>query len=141
MHHPRIDDIIIDVYEADTSEDGVPNWADFVMEFGDPQDDQGCFDHYLSAGQAEELRASLDHELRLKHGPSIMSSLWASIDDMMARMMTGMNDGEPMDDDETDATRLRLEGMAWAMALMLSPGSPSLDAVREKAMERYHESA
>ena len=140
MHHPNIDEITIDVYEADTSEEGVPKWADYVMELGDSQDDEGCFYHYLSAGQAEDLRGALDHELRLRHGPSIMSSLWDSIDDMMGRMMTGMHDGEPMDEDETNTTRLRLEGMAWAMALMLSPGSPSLDAVREKAMERYAES-
>lgn len=134
MHHPKdVPNYIIDAYEADAD---APDWSDIVVDIqGDTTDDTTWLP--LTAGQAEELRAALDHELRLRHGPSILDNLWASLDDLTARLMTGMRDGEPMDDDEQVATRYRAEGIAWSLAMMINPGQPNLDDIRETAMERY----
>lgn len=65
-------------------------------------------------------------------GKTILELLWDELDSIMERLMTGTEA-----DDERDPGRA--EGVAYAIAVMQNPYLPSIDAVREKAMERWEE--
>lgn len=61
-------------------------------------------------------------------GKSLLQHMWEELDAITARLMAGQ--GGKRD-------KGRAEGVAWCIALVQSPYNPSIDAVREQAMERY----
>lgn len=131
MHHPNTPDLSFDVYEADHDDESVPAWADITVLIDDP--DGAEIIVHMAREQLQELYEAIDFELRLRHGPKIMDMLWDSLDDLTGRLMRN----KFRDSGEKAATKHRAEGMAWALALMTNPVEPSLDAIRETAVERW----
>lgn len=70
-------------------------------------------------------------------GPSIVEMLWAEMDRQLGKLMSLIDD--PGTDGVLD--RRGQEGMclglAKALAIMLTPYDPDVDAIRAEAMERY----
>lgn len=76
----------------------------------------------------------LDHVHReraeVPAGKSILEMLWESLDTVMERLMTGA-----VAEDGQDVGMAR--GIALSIAIMTNPYAPSIDAIREEAMERW----
>jgi hypothetical protein len=65
-------------------------------------------------------------------GQTILEGLWEELMAIMERLMTGQ-------DAEDGKDPGRAEGVAFAIAVMQNPYRPSVDSVREQAMERWEE--
>lgn len=65
-------------------------------------------------------------------GQTILELLWQELMSVMERLMTGQEA-----EDERDPGRA--EGIAYAIAIMQNPYRPSIENVREQAMERWEE--
>lgn len=65
-------------------------------------------------------------------GQTILEGLWEELMAIMERLMTGQ-------DAEDGKDPGRAEGVAYAIAVMQNPYRPSVDSVREQAMERWEE--
>lgn len=63
-------------------------------------------------------------------GKSILEMLWEEMDSLMERLMTGA-------EAEDGGDKFRAQGLAYAIAVMTNPYAPSVDSIREEAMERW----
>jgi hypothetical protein len=72
----------------------------------------------------------LHQTLHPHYGRSIIECIWEELDIVMDRLMSG----EPEPDGRDPG---RAEGLAMALALFTNTYAPDLDAVRERAVERW----
>lgn len=64
-------------------------------------------------------------------GPTLLEALWAEMDMLMERLMTGAVA-------EDGGDRFRAEELAWVIAIVSNPYNPSMDNVRTEAMDRWN---
>lgn len=90
-------------------------------------------------------------------GPTLLEALWAEMDAIMARLMTGETTDDsckikgyhgvpaPYDDFQApcehwdNGDRYRAEELAWVIAIVTNAYNPSIDAVRAEALRRWKE--
>lgn len=109
----------------------------WVRHFGD----EAC-DAYVSEEAAEAANAdgSYCHITEVKlHRPSLqpiyggatlLEALWAEMDVLMERLMTGA---------DVEGDRYRAEELAWVLAIVTNPYAPSVDRIRAETMTRWEE--
>ena len=64
-------------------------------------------------------------------GPTLLEALWAEMDSIMERLMTGA-----VSEDGQDVGRA--QSIAWVIAITTNPYEPSIDRIRAEAMERWN---
>ena len=74
-----------------------------------------------------------DKQLRAVYGgPTLLEALWAEMDTLMERLMTGA-------ESEDGGDRFRAEELCWVLSIVTSPYNPSMDAIRAETMRRWNE--
>lgn len=64
-------------------------------------------------------------------GPTLLEALWAEMDVIMERLMTGA-----VSEDGLDVGRA--QELAWVLAIVTNAYSPSVDRIRAEAMDRWN---
>jgi hypothetical protein len=65
-------------------------------------------------------------------GPTLLEALWAEMDVIMERLMTGA-------EAEDGGDKYRAQELAWVIAIVTNAYNPSIDGVRAEAMRRWNE--
>lgn len=63
-------------------------------------------------------------------GGTLIENLWAEMDAIMERLMTGQ-------EAEDGGDRFRAEELAWVLAIVTNAYDPSVDRIRKETMERW----
>ena len=115
--------------DADHVAGGIPKWAEVRLDI---ERDGKLLQHYLTRHDGEAISLALLRSMHPNAGRGISGHLWEQLDQCMVNLMDGGLSGE----DKASERGLAL-GLATAVALIRSPHSPDVDAVRKEAKERY----
>jgi len=63
-------------------------------------------------------------------GPTLIEALWAEMDSIMERLMTGQAS-------EDGGDKYRAQELAWVLAIVTNAYDPSVDRIRKEAMARW----
>jgi hypothetical protein len=112
-----------------------PDEKIYVVTTGDPEDI--CYaamrrPEKLLLGQRVVDEVHLErHSLRpIYGGPTLLEALWAEMDTLMERLMTGQTA-------EDGGDKFRAQELAWVLAIVTNPYEPSVDAIRAETMRRW----
>lgn len=113
--------------------------------------------HYFAPEEVTLHRQALQP---IYGGPTLLEALWAEMDAIMARLMTGESIGAddctqkgfhgvpaPYDDFSQpcehyeNGDKYRAQELAWVIAIVTNAYNPSVDAVRAEALRRWNEEA
>jgi hypothetical protein len=64
-------------------------------------------------------------------GGTLIENLWAEMDSIMERLMTGQ-------EAEDGGDRFRAEELAWVLAIVTNAYDPSIDRIRKETMDRWN---
>lgn len=115
--------------DADHVAGGIPRWAELRLDI---ERSEKLLQHYLTRHDGEAISLALLRAMHPNAGKSISGHLWEGLDQCMVNIMSG----ELSEADKAKEQGLAL-GLATAVALIRSPHSPDVDAVRKEAKERY----
>ena len=115
--------------DADHVAGGIPKWAELRLEI---ERDGKLLKHYLTRHDGEAISLATLKAMHPNAGKSISGHLWEGLDQCMVNLIDGGLSGE----EKAKEQGLAL-GLATAIALIRSPNSPDVDAVRKEARARY----
>ncbi len=72
-------------------------------------------------------------------GPSAYQKIWAALDLLTDELKSGTAAGVTLTAGELTEHKARASAYCYALALMMSPSSPDMDAIRKEAMRRWKE--
>lgn len=97
-----------------------------------------------------------DKQLKAVYGgPTLLEALWAEMDTLMERLMTGQEsdedfcgrkgslcagnpDGHDPCEHPDNGDKYRAQELAWVLSIVSAPYNPSVDAIRAEAMRRWN---
>lgn len=115
--------------DADHVAGGIPKWAELRLDI---ERDGKLLKHYLTRHDGEAISLATLKAMHPNAGKSISGHLWEGLDQCMVNLIDGGLSGE----EKAKEQGLAL-GLATAIALIRSPNSPDVDAVRKEARARY----
>jgi hypothetical protein len=125
-----VDDVsCVALTDADHVAGGIPKWAELRLDI---EREGKLLQHYLTRHDGEAISLATLKAMHPNAGRSISGHLWEMIDQCMVNLIEGGLSGE----DKATEKGMAL-GLATALALIRSPHSPDVDAVRKEAQQRY----
>lgn len=125
-----VDDVsCVALTDADHVTGGIPRWAELQLDI---EREGKLLNHYLTRHDGEAISLALLRAMHPNAGRGISGLLWEALDQCMVNLLEGGWSGE----EKAEEKGLAL-GLATALALIRSPHSPDVDAIRKEARERY----
>jgi hypothetical protein len=125
--------------DASARREGAPEWAEVLLSIGPDPNHGGTTNRYLTRNAGYTVMDELNSVLRPWAGRRLVDMLWEELDSITDRLMRDAPE-DSWGDEEWNSYNQDVgaaRGIAYCIAIITNPYNPSIDAIREIAMERY----